>query len=66
MKDDKDLYVFILDTFKVFDLNGDGYISREEMFQLLKNCLVKVGIDKIVMTFQLLADLSKLDNFVDP
>ena len=29
------------DTFKVFDLNGDGYISREEMFQLLKNCLVK-------------------------
>ena len=30
-----------LDTFKVFDLNGDGYISREEMFQLLKHCLVK-------------------------
>ena len=29
------------DTFKVFDLNGDGYISREEMFQLLKHCLVK-------------------------
>merc|ERR1712128_74806 len=29
------------DSFKVFDLNGDGYISREEMFQLLKNCLVK-------------------------
>ena len=29
------------DTFKVFDLNGDGYISREEMFQLLKNCLVR-------------------------
>ena len=28
-------------TFKCFDLNGDGYISREEMFQLLKHCLVK-------------------------
>jgi len=25
----------------VYDLNGDGFISREEMFQLLKNCLVK-------------------------
>merc|ERR1712062_530936 len=28
-------------TFKVFDLNGDGYISREEMLNLLKHCLVK-------------------------
>ena len=25
----------------VYDLNGDGFISREEMFQLLKNSLVK-------------------------
>ena len=25
----------------MYDLNGDGFISREEMFQLLKNCLVK-------------------------
>ena len=33
--------VVILDTFRVYDLNGDGYISREEMFQLLKHCLVK-------------------------
>ena len=33
--------VKLSDTFKVFDLNGDGYISREEMFQLLKNCLVR-------------------------
>ncbi|NWH81233.1 EFCB1 protein, partial [Piaya cayana] len=24
--------------FEVYDLNRDGYISREEMFQLLKNC----------------------------
>ena len=29
------------DSFRVYDLNGDGFISREEMFQLLKNCLVK-------------------------
>jgi len=28
-------------TFRVYDLNGDGYISREEMFQLLKHCLIK-------------------------
>jgi len=28
-------------AFSVYDLNGDGYISREEMFQLLKTCLVR-------------------------
>ncbi|XP_076803323.1 calaxin-like isoform X1 [Clavelina lepadiformis] len=28
-------------AFTVYDLNGDGYISREEMFQMLKNSLVK-------------------------
>ncbi|NXU52813.1 EFCB1 protein, partial [Turnix velox] len=27
--------------FEVYDLNGDGYISRDEMFQMLKNSLVK-------------------------
>lgn len=27
--------------FQVYDLNGDGYIQREEMFHLLKSCLVK-------------------------
>ena len=32
---------FHLDCFVVYDLNGDGFISREEMFQLLKNSLVK-------------------------
>ena len=28
--------------FRVYDLNGDRYIVKEEMFQMLKNCLVKV------------------------
>uniref|UniRef100_A0A8C5Q6U0 EF-hand domain-containing protein n=1 Tax=Leptobrachium leishanense TaxID=445787 RepID=A0A8C5Q6U0_9ANUR len=27
--------------FGVYDLNGDGYISREEMFHMLKNSLLK-------------------------
>ncbi|TRZ01833.1 hypothetical protein DNTS_004275 [Danionella cerebrum] len=27
--------------FEVYDLNGDGYISREEMFQMLKDTLVR-------------------------
>jgi Ca2+-binding EF-hand superfamily protein len=25
----------------VYDLNGDGYISREEMFQMLKTSIIK-------------------------
>ncbi|KAL3832662.1 hypothetical protein ACJMK2_024285 [Sinanodonta woodiana] len=28
--------------FGVYCFRGDGYISREEMYQLLKNCLVKI------------------------
>merc|ERR1712133_161688 len=28
-------------VFRAFDEDLDGYISREEMFQLLKHCLVK-------------------------
>ena len=31
----------VTDAFEVFDLNGDGHISREEMFQMLKSCLIK-------------------------
>ncbi|NXN06563.1 EFCB1 protein, partial [Indicator maculatus] len=27
--------------FEVYDLNGDGYITRDEMFQMLKNSLLK-------------------------
>ena len=29
--------------FNVYDLNGDGYITREEMFQFLKNSMVTVS-----------------------
>ncbi|XP_056336227.1 calaxin isoform X2 [Danio aesculapii] len=29
------------DCFEVYDLNGDGYISREEMFQMLKDSLIR-------------------------
>ena len=32
----------LVDCFEAYDLNGDGYISREEMFHLLKNSLIKV------------------------
>ena len=35
------LHSLISDCFMVYDLNGDGYISREEMFQLLKSSLIK-------------------------
>lgn len=33
-------------TFKVYDLNSDGYISREEMFHLLKNTLIKQSTEE--------------------
>ena len=32
--------------FRVYDLNGDRYISKEEMFQMLKNCLVKEAVEE--------------------
>ncbi|NXA84763.1 EFCB1 protein, partial [Thryothorus ludovicianus] len=32
--------------FAVYDLNGDGYISREEMFQMLKNSLLLQSADE--------------------
>ena len=32
----------MIDAFTVYDLNGDGYISREEMFQMLKTSIIKV------------------------
>ena len=33
--------ILIADCFGIYDLNDDGYISREEMFQMLKNTMVK-------------------------
>jgi hypothetical protein len=29
------------DCFSIYDLNDDGYISREEMFQMLKSTMVR-------------------------
>ena len=40
----KNPFYFHLDCFQVYDLNSDGYISREEMFHLLKSTLVKVHL----------------------
>ena len=41
--------------FNVYDLNGDGYITREEMFQFLKNSMVTVS----QLSSQLLGTSSK-------
>lgn len=36
------LYKFLaVDCFAIYDLNDDGYISREEMFQMLKTTMVR-------------------------
>ncbi|KAI8895337.1 hypothetical protein BC833DRAFT_601574 [Globomyces pollinis-pini] len=32
--------------FRVYDINGDRYITKEEMFQMLKNCLVKEAVEE--------------------
>lgn len=32
--------------FRVYDLNGDGFITKDEMFSLLKNCLIKQPQDE--------------------
>ena len=47
------------DAFSVYDLNGDGYISREEMFQMLKTSIIKVGF-----YFVYVKKLSKFDFFL--
>eukprot|EP00794_Sanderia_malayensis_P003436 gene3436-3931_t len=53
--------------FEVYDLNGDGYIQREEMFHMLKHCLIKQpteedpdeGVRDLVETTLKLMDLDK-------
>ncbi|RKO99990.1 hypothetical protein CXG81DRAFT_30068 [Caulochytrium protostelioides] len=52
--------------FRVYDLNGDKYIVREEMYQMLKNCLVK-GTDEDEDGVKELVDLvlKKLDEDKD-
>ena len=37
---------YVLVCFDVYDFNGDGYISREEMFTCLKKSLVKQTSDE--------------------
>ncbi|XP_054727447.1 calaxin [Anastrepha obliqua] len=32
--------------FRVYDLNGDGFITKDEMFTLLRNCLIKQPQDE--------------------
>jgi len=32
--------------FSIYDLNADGYISREEMLTMLKTCLVRQGLEE--------------------
>lgn len=32
--------------FRVYDLNNDGYITKDEMFTLLRNCLIKQPQDE--------------------
>ncbi|XP_053117753.1 calaxin isoform X1 [Hemicordylus capensis] len=39
--EEKIKFIFSKDCFDVYDLNSDGYISREEMFHMLKNSLLK-------------------------
>ena len=34
--------IFISVCFDLYDLNGDGYIARDEMYQFLKNSVLKV------------------------
>ena len=35
------------DCFGIYDLNNDGYISREEMFQMLKSTVQPTGEEEL-------------------
>lgn len=41
-----DTLCLCLVAFVVYDLNGDGYISKEEMFPMLKACMIKVSTEE--------------------
>ena len=36
----------IIYCFTIYDLNADGFISKEEMLTMLKTCLVKSGMEE--------------------
>jgi Ca2+-binding EF-hand superfamily protein len=58
----------------VFDLNGDGFISKEEMFHMLKNSLLKQpseedpdeGIkDLVEITLKKMVIMSNLESYIE-
>jgi Ca2+-binding EF-hand superfamily protein len=36
----------IMFAFVVYDLNNDGYITKDEMFPMLKACMIKVPTEE--------------------
>lgn len=65
--------IFLKDCFEVFDLNGDGFISKEEMFHMLKNSLLKQpseedpdeGIkDLVEITLKKMVNMSNLEFYI--
>ena len=39
--------ILCTDCFNIYDLNNDGYISREEMFQMLKTTVQPTGEEEL-------------------
>ena len=39
-------FLLISVCFYIYDMGGDGYIGRDDMFHLLKNCIVKSITDE--------------------
>ena len=42
--------VLVLDCFRIYDLNDDGYLQRDELFYILKNSMIKVRVMNNDMT----------------
>ena len=55
--------IFISVCFDLYDLNGDGYIARDEMYQFLKNSVLKVCA-RFVMLPMTIATGHKLSNLL--